>query len=109
MELTDGPHGDPDVEALLGSHDPHPLQQVRRVLADAGGNRGDGEDRGVAGAQVVGQVVVGVLVGDEHGSGSVDGLRVGEDTGVEDDHRTLVLDAHAGMAELRDPHARHST
>ena len=56
-------------------------------------------------AQVVGQVVVGVLVGDQHRVRAVDGLGIGEHPGVDDDHRAVVLDPDAGMPELRDPHA----
>ena len=55
--------------------------------------------------EVVGQVVVGVLVGDQHRVGAVEGPDVGEHPRVEHHGRAVVLDPDAGMAELRDPHA----
>lgn len=51
--------------------------------------------------------MVGVLVGDQHGPGAFEGLGVGEDPRVDDDRAAVVLDAHTGVAELRDPHAVH--
>ena len=60
-----------------------------------------------AASRLSGEVVVGVLVGDQHGVRAVDGLGVGEDAGVEDDRGAVVLDADTGMAELRDPHGSH--
>src|SRR5687768_6099667 len=54
---------------------------------------------------MVGEVVVGVLVRDHHGVRAVDGLGLGEAAGVDDEGVAVVLDADAGVAELRDAHA----
>ena len=92
------------VEALPGAYDGDALGDVGRLLAQQPGHRLDRPDRRVGAAQQVGVDVVGVLVGDEDAGGAVERLGLAEDPGIEDDDRPVVLDAHAGVTELRDPH-----
>jgi hypothetical protein len=56
---------------------------------------------------VVGVHVVGVLVGDQDGVRAVECGGVGEHPRVDDDDTAVSLDPHAGVPELRDPHAVH--
>ena len=83
----------------------NPLGDVRRLVADLVREVDHGENRSVRGPEVVGQVVVGVQVGDEHGRGAVNGLRLGEHPRVDHERHPVVLDPDAGVAELRDSHA----
>jgi hypothetical protein len=104
VQLADRLGRDAGVERLSRADDRDPLADLGRVLADLRRDRGDREHRGIGAGQRVGQVMVGVLVGDHHRVGPVDRLRVGEHPGVEDDHLPVVLEPDAGVAELGDPH-----
>ena len=105
VQLPDRPHRQPGVDLLPRRRRPEPLGQVGCVLADPRGHRLDGEDRRVGRSQVVGQVVVGVLVGDEHRGGAVDCLRLGPLARIDHQRRAVVLEPDARVSELRDPHS----
>jgi hypothetical protein len=104
VELADGHGRDAGVELLAGAHHGDPLRDRGRVVADPRCDRVDGEHGGVGPGEMVGQVVIGVLVGDHHRIRAVDGLRVGEHPGVHHDDLPVVLQPDAGVPELRDPH-----
>jgi hypothetical protein len=107
VQLAHTSHRHAHVEARPGLDHGHPLGEVGRALPQLRCDRLDRVDRRVGGRQVVGVEVVRVLVGDEHRRGAVNGLGIGEDPGVDDHHRPVVLQSHTGVAELRDPHASH--
>jgi len=86
--------------------DEHLKGEVRRVHADNFGVYGARKIwLALRGPEVVGQVVVGVQVSDEHGRGAVNGVRLGEHPRVDHERHSVVLDPDAGVAELRDAHA----
>ncbi len=82
------------------------------ALAEAGQPLGDGRVGpdpqrrvGLGGLpQPVLQEVVRVLVGDQHGVRPGHGLGLGEAAGVEDDGLPVLLQPHAGVSELGEPH-----
>ena len=109
VQLAHRAHRQAGVERLTRPHHREPLGDRGRVLADLRRDRLDRQDRGVGRLQMRREVVVRVLVGDQHGVDAVDGGRVGEHAGIDDDRRAVVLDPDAGVAELGDPHAWHRT
>ena len=104
MELADGGDRDARVERLPRRDPAYALGEVGRLGGEHVGHGVGRPDVRVGAAQVVGGPVVGMLVGDEHGGRAVGGAGVGEDARIDDDDHTVVLDPHARVPELRDPH-----